>query len=103
MAKPSESPEWSENITLQCKTVLDLPPSCLEFVPKPSEAANASPHLDESYHEYFVVGTYYLEKEEITQMDSGDVEQEEEKSTTASKPQSKNGSLILFRYHDGNL
>lgn len=106
MAGVSDAPEWSNNIAMFCKTTLDLPPSCLEFVPKPSEAVEPLSHLRDFYHEYFVVGTYYLEKEERDETSRGIENSDEESddlSLAASKPQSKNGSLILFRYRDEQL
>jgi diphthamide biosynthesis protein 7 len=50
-----------------CSTILELPPSCIEFVP--------------GYPEFFVVGTYNLQQ---------DVD-------TGSLPQSRTGSLILLK------
>lgn len=60
---------------------LDLPPSCIEFCP--------------AYPEYFVVGTYNLEKEEPDTGDPATPEQDE-KTQPRQQPQSRNGSLILF-------
>lgn len=66
--------------------ILDLPPSCIEFCP--------------SARDYFVVGTYFLEKKE--QDASVDEEEEskndEDKSEDAEKtPQTRTGSLVLFK------
>ena len=65
--------------------VLDLPPSCIEFCP-----AN---------RDYFVVGTYYLEKkEQDASVEEERNEDEEEKSEDVDKkPQTRTGSLILFK------
>ncbi|KAI1498414.1 hypothetical protein F5X99DRAFT_393444 [Biscogniauxia marginata] len=61
---------------------LDLPPSCIEFCP--------------AHPEYFVVGTYNLEREEAaSSLDDDDNDGELQQTT--SKPQSRNGSLVLFR------
>ncbi|OHF04377.1 hypothetical protein CORC01_00229 [Colletotrichum orchidophilum] len=63
--------------------ILDLPPSCVEFC--------------SSYPSYFVVGTYNLVKEEeagVESSDSADV-------AAPKKPQSRNGSLILYRLVGG--
>lgn len=66
---------------------LDLPPSCVEFCP--------------AYPEYFVVGTYNLEKQES---DVGDIVTSEEDATQQTKqPQSRNGSLILFSLAGTNM
>ncbi|KAK9772737.1 hypothetical protein AB5N19_14253 [Seiridium cardinale] len=55
---------------------LDLPPSCIEFCP--------------AYPDYFVVGTYDLQKESTAQAN-------ENQDTIIQQPQTRNGSLILFR------
>ncbi|CAJ2508743.1 Uu.00g137690.m01.CDS01 [Anthostomella pinea] len=63
---------------------LELPPSCIEFCP--------------AHPEYFVVGTYNLQKEEPTETNisesSGDDDGEQQ---TSNKPQSRNGSLVVYR------
>ncbi|KAI1362396.1 hypothetical protein F5Y08DRAFT_312334 [Xylaria arbuscula] len=78
----------------QCLS-LDLPPSCIEFCPA---------HVD-----YFVVGTYNLEKEEPT-TDEKEKENEnegncdnEDAPETVRKPQNRNGSLVVFRLMDEAL
>lgn len=65
----------SKNMDPIASQILDLPPSCIEFVP-----LNAT-------EQYFVVGTYNLHKE---------VED-------SQKSQSRDGSLKLFRNQDGDL
>ncbi|KAI1489681.1 hypothetical protein F5X96DRAFT_597279 [Biscogniauxia mediterranea] len=72
---------------------LDLPPSCIEFCP--------------AHPDYFVVGTYNLQKEEVSSLEkeeeeNDDDEEQQRKDTTAttSKPQNRNGSLVLFRLTD---
>ncbi|KAI5919722.1 hypothetical protein F4810DRAFT_686098 [Camillea tinctor] len=70
---------------------LDLPPSCIEFCP--------------AHPNYFVVGTYNLQKEEAVASSLEEEEEEEEEEddddvTTTSKPQNRNGSLVLFRLSD---
>ncbi|KZF21821.1 WD40 repeat-like protein [Xylona heveae TC161] len=69
--------------------ILDLPPSCIEFSP--------------IARDYFIVGTYYLEKNE----DGNDATKEDEENTSNSpeekKAQSRRGSLILFRYVNDEL
>ncbi|KAI0409385.1 hypothetical protein F4802DRAFT_246703 [Xylaria palmicola] len=63
--------------------VLDLPPSCVEFCP--------------AHRSYFVVGTYNLQKEETTNVVKDDVSDSEDGHETVKKPQSRNGSLVVFR------
>lgn len=71
-------------------TVLDLPPSCVEFSP-------LSPEL-------FVVGTYNLESEVAAQATDENGDREENDETPHSKTvQSRNGSLILFQISDETL
>lgn len=65
--------KFSEAIKPLCSKTLDLPPSCIEFVP-------GNP-------EFFVVGTYNLQK---------DVD-------TGSHPQSRTGSLNLVRINGDKL
>jgi diphthamide biosynthesis protein 7 len=64
--------------------ILDLPPSCIEFCPVARD--------------YFVVGTYFLEKKE-QDTSVGDAEDnEEETSKDVDKtPQTRTGSLVLFK------
>jgi hypothetical protein len=66
--------------------ILDLPPSCIQFSP-------AHPDL-------FVVGTYNLEREE-NPGEGSDAASESE--INISKPQSRNGSLLLFRLQGDEL
>lgn len=64
--------------------ILDLPPSCIEFCPVARD--------------YFVVGTYFLEKKEQDAGIENDAEELEENSGgTDKKPQIRTGSLILFK------
>ena len=65
--------KFSKAITPICSTTIDLPPSCIEFVP--------------GYPDFFVVGTYNLQKE----VDTG------------SLPQSRTGSLNLLRIFGDEL
>ncbi|KAH8819709.1 WD40-repeat-containing domain protein [Xylogone sp. PMI_703] len=71
-----------------CSTILDLPPSCIEFSPE--------------NREYFVVGTYNLQKEESASEEKGD-EPDEPGNDLPSAPQSRNGSLILFQIIEDKL
>ncbi|KAH0399657.1 WD40 repeat-like protein, partial [Aureobasidium melanogenum] len=64
--------------------IIDLPPSCIEFCP--------------TSRDHFVVGTYFLEKKEQddgVEDDAGD--EEENTGDTDKKPQTRTGSLILFK------
>lgn len=70
----------SKNMDPVASQILDLPPSCIEFVPV---AGDKGPL-------HFIVGTYNLEK---------DVSQQLERS----KAQSRNGSLNLFQLEEGKL
>ena len=73
----------SSNVAPIGSIILDLPPSCIEFVPRQKDEGRIPD--DESC---FVVGTYDLQKEE----DAG-----EEESASAPKEQSRQGSLSLFK------
>ncbi|XDG04833.1 hypothetical protein ABKA04_004448 [Annulohypoxylon sp. FPYF3050] len=69
---------------------LDLPPSCIEFCP--------------GLPEYFVVGTYNLQKESedpsaVAGDDTGD---DGEQQQAAKSVQTRDGSLILFRLTETN-
>ncbi|THX75930.1 WD40 repeat-like protein [Aureobasidium pullulans] len=65
--------------------VLDLPPSCIEFCPVARD--------------YFVVGTYFLEKkeQEATAEDTAENNNDEESEEVEKKPQTRTGSLILSK------
>jgi diphthamide biosynthesis protein 7 len=64
--------------------ILDLPPSCIEFCPVARD--------------YFVVGTYFLEKKEQDAGVGSAAEDQEEKSEDVdTKPQTRTGSLVLFK------
>ena len=56
---------------------LDLPPSCIQFCP--------------AHIRYFVVGTYNLQKEDEVEPAAAETE------TVLRKPQSRNGSLVVFK------
>ncbi|KAI1773735.1 hypothetical protein F4818DRAFT_99963 [Hypoxylon cercidicola] len=60
---------------------LDLPPSCIEFCP--------------AHPDYFVVGTYNLQKEEEF-TDEVPIEDEEQQRTT-KQVQTRNGSIVVFQ------
>jgi hypothetical protein len=87
---------------------LDLPPSCIEFLPL---------GLKENKPSYFVVGTYNLQTEDETPavdkedvFDTGlsveDKASNEARSVVSDelpKSQSRDGSLNLFRIEEDNL
>lgn len=60
---------------------LDLPPSCVEFCP--------------AHSDYFIVGTYNLQKEESTA--EAPLEDDEEQQETKKHTQTRNGSLVVFQ------
>ena len=62
--------------------ILDLPPSCIEFCPVARD--------------YFVVGTYFLEKKE-QEIGVEDGDEEDKSEDVDKKPQTRTGSLILFK------
>ena len=74
-------------ITHVRSTILDLPPSCIEFSPIAPE--------------YFVVGTYNLQQEKIVHVEEDD--SKEPAVRAKKKAQSRNGSLVLFKIVDGSL
>ncbi|KAI1411518.1 hypothetical protein F5Y13DRAFT_55283 [Hypoxylon sp. FL1857] len=61
---------------------LDLPPSCVEFCP--------------GHPDYFVVGTYNLQKQTDTDADVA-TEDDEEQQQRRKAIQTRDGSLVLFR------
>ncbi|KAI0467282.1 hypothetical protein F4859DRAFT_494814 [Xylaria cf. heliscus] len=63
--------------------ILDLPPSCIEFCP--------------AHPDYFVVGTYNLQKEDSTTIEGHDISDNEDSYEAMKKPQNRNGSLVVFR------
>ncbi|RKF59175.1 Diphthine methyltransferase [Erysiphe neolycopersici] len=82
----NENMDRSSKVTILMTEILELPPSCLEFVPV---------RLEEGV-EYFVVGTYHLHNDE-TELEI-EYENREDASNNAQEPlkQSREGSLILF-------
>ena len=93
--------KWSKAVNPVLSTTLDLPPSCIEFVPR---SRDKLPCFQTG--EYFVVGTYHLQKEAETPL-TPDVGTKDSKQPEAagsspqsspdSKLQSRNGSLNLFK------
>lgn len=73
-------------------TTLDLPPSCIEF--------------SQVLPEYFVVGTYNLEKADAEDTKGEGEDEEVEGSGSKGKEkrkQERNGSLVLYRLEDDEL
>lgn len=78
----------SDNVKPIGSIILDLPPSCIEFVP---------PHEDQRWptdEHHFVVGTYELQKEESS---------EEQSVASIRQEQSRQGSLSLFKLNGDEL
>ncbi|KAI1385253.1 uncharacterized protein F4822DRAFT_412529 [Hypoxylon trugodes] len=63
--------------------ILDLPPSCIEFCP--------------GHPNYFVVGTYNLQKEDGKGAEVADADADGEGQQAKKATQTRNGSLVLFR------
>ena len=70
-------------------TTLDLPPSCIEF--------------SQVLPEYFVVGTYNLEKTEEAPVEEEKEEIENDGSSKNKAKQERNGSLVLYRFQNDEL
>ncbi|KAI1656113.1 hypothetical protein F4813DRAFT_365397 [Daldinia decipiens] len=68
-------------ITSLKSLTLDLPPSCIEFCP--------------GHPDYFVVGTYNLQKED--KLDTDLVARDDEEEQQVKKTQTRDGSLVLFK------
>ena len=68
---------------------LDLPPSCIEF--------------SQVLPEYFVVGTYNLEKTEEAPVEEEEEEIEGDGTSRDKVKQERNGSLVLYRLEDDEL
>ena len=72
-------------VSSKVSLTLDLPPSCIQFCP--------------AHPEFFVVGTYNLQKG-----DTQETQGEDDESVAAAKtPQSRNGSLLVFKLNGTEL
>ncbi|KAI8670794.1 hypothetical protein NCS57_00552200 [Fusarium keratoplasticum] len=72
-------------VSSKVSLTLDLPPSCIQFCP--------------AHPEFFVVGTYNLQKG-----DTQEAQGEDDESVAAAKtPQSRNGSLLVFKLNGTEL
>lgn len=67
-------------IASKVSLILDLPPSCIQFCP--------------AHPKYVVIGTYNLQRDE---------DESAPKETEDKKPQSRNGSLIVFKLNGESL
>jgi len=94
-------PKWSKAITPLLSHTLDLPPSCIEFVPRSRDKLPCF-----RTGEYFVVGTYHLQNEAESAItpDVGTKASHQPEGSVATpqsyleaKPQARNGSLNLFK------
>lgn len=70
-------------------TTLDLPPSCIEF-------SQVSP-------EYFVVGTYNLEKDDTEESQHDQENDGDDNPKKEVKAQERNGSLVLYKLENEEL
>lgn len=75
--RPAKLGDAAPTVKSITSTLLDLPPSCVEFAP--------------CRQEYLVVGTYYLEQND------------EHEGRNRHAEQTRSGSLILFRLQGHNL
>lgn len=79
--------EQGQLVTPRQSLMLDLPPSCIEFCP--------------AYPDYFVVGTYNLQKTDEAPSANGDEAGSDDDGPQAveATPQSqnRNGSLVVFQ------
>ncbi|KAI8627569.1 hypothetical protein F5Y19DRAFT_441979 [Xylariaceae sp. FL1651] len=79
--------EAQERETIPLRSlILDLPPSCIEFCP--------------AHPDYFVVGTYNLQKGNSTEAEGNFGSDSDGSHKTTKKPQSRSGSLVVFRLAD---
>jgi diphthine methyl ester acylhydrolase len=80
------------SIATVCATILELPPSCVEFSPK--------------WPQCFVIGTYHLEDNDRA-LDGGDESggqhAEGHDASCGNKPPLRNGSLILCQLRDNAM
>ncbi|KAJ4255032.1 hypothetical protein NW762_009836 [Fusarium torreyae] len=80
--------EGSKLVSSKVSLTLDLPPSCIQFCP--------------AHPELFVVGTYNLQKDEDNAQE-GKEEGDDDSSGATKTPQSRNGSLLVFRVDGSEL
>lgn len=79
----------SKVISSKVSLILDLPPSCIQSCP-------VHPDL-------FVVGTYNLQKNEQDIRENKQDSDDDEVVTATKTPQSRNGSLLVYRVDGAEL
>lgn len=80
----------NEPIASICSLELDLPPSCVEFCPM--------------FPSYFLVGTYYLQKEEAPALvEITDADNSNSQGVPSSNPQKRNGSIVVYEVVDNTM
>ena len=82
MEEVSDAPCLNSTMSI----ILDLPPSCVEFVP--------------FNHELFVIGTYNLESNDINEPKLSISADQEQGAIVGKKSQSRSGSLLLYQLAD---
>jgi hypothetical protein len=90
---------YSKNLLRISSQHLDLPPSCVEFLPNDTTSSAIS---TVNFNEYFVVGTYHLQSAEATEPVAGS-DSEDEAPNPPIKPQERDGSLNIFRIQGEQL
>lgn len=91
---------YTTNIQRLCSDILDLPPSCIEFVPQEKYSELSS--LDHC----FVVGTYHLQESTYAEpalVATNEDDDGDQKQPSPPKPQERDGSLNLFNIRDKKL
>lgn len=87
------SVQEGQSVSSTQSVMLDLPPSCIEFCP--------------AHPDFFVVGTYNLEKSEDSGQIADEVDEDGEGqapgTNAAKQPQSRNGSIVVFQLHKGTV
>ncbi|CAG8958632.1 hypothetical protein HYFRA_00009949 [Hymenoscyphus fraxineus] len=94
--------DYSKNIQRRCSEILDLPPSCIEFVPREKSSTTDPTDSDN----YFIVGTYHLQASasiEPIEVPTDEDNDDDEEPSSLPKPQERNGSLNLFNLRENKL
>ncbi|CAG8974744.1 hypothetical protein HYALB_00000355 [Hymenoscyphus albidus] len=95
--------DYSKNIQRRCSEILDLPPSCIEFVPREKSSTTTGPTDSDNY---FIVGTYHLQASASTEpneVPNDEDNDDDEEPSSLPMPQERNGSLNLFNLRDKKL
>jgi diphthamide biosynthesis protein 7 len=79
------------SISSKASLVLDLPPSCIQFCP--------------AHPEYFVIGTYNLQKENNGGQPVAEADSEvgEQPAVELEKAQTRNGTLVVYKIDGSRL